>query len=249
MSEDYVVVTCEHAGNDVPREYAHLWKNRRVLNSHRGFDPGAREFARGLAEQLEAPLFEARTSRLLVDLNRSVGHPRVFSEFSQVLAPAEREALLQRHYHPYRRRVESAIAMHVDRGQRVWHVSVHTFAARLRGAVRNADVGLLYDPARLPERDLCLRWQAHLRETAPRLRVRRNYPYRGTADGFTTYLRRVFPAALYAGIELEINQRWKRLSPAARSAWREHVAASLQQALTHFRGAASSRNSGSGKNR
>jgi hypothetical protein len=36
--------------------------------------------------------------------------------------------------------------------------------------------------------------------------VRRNYPYRGTADGFTTYLRRQFSARKYLGIELEVNQ-------------------------------------------
>jgi len=35
--------------------------------------------------------------------------------------------------------------------------------------------------------------------------VRFNYPYLGKADGFTTYLRKQFPAN-YMGIELEVNQ-------------------------------------------
>ena len=33
-----------------------------------------------------------------------------------------------------------------------------------------------------------------------------NFPYLGTDDGFTTYLRTKFADADYAGIELEVNQ-------------------------------------------
>jgi hypothetical protein len=49
-------------------------------------------------------------------------------------------------------------------------------------------------------------WQTELKARAPDLKVRRNYPYSGTSDGFTAYLRRRFPAGVYIGIELEINQ-------------------------------------------
>ena len=71
--------------------------------------------------------------------------------------------------------------------------------------VRDADVGLLYDPGREWERAICRRWRGVLREVAPDARVRLNYPYRGTADGFPTSLRRRFPEG-YAGIELELNE-------------------------------------------
>ncbi len=37
--------------------------------------------------------------------------------------------------------------------------------------------------------------------------IRRNYPYRGNADGFTTYLRKKYPASKYIGVEIEINQK------------------------------------------
>jgi predicted N-formylglutamate amidohydrolase len=56
------------------------------------------------------------------------------------------------------------------------------------------------------ERDFCLRWQAALRMLAPQLRVRRNYPYKGVADGLPTWLRHRFVDASYVGVELEINQ-------------------------------------------
>jgi len=43
------------------------------------------------------------------------------------------------------------------------------------------------------------------RVRVPGLRVRRNYPYRGAADGLTTHLRRQL-GPRYLGVELEINQ-------------------------------------------
>ena len=83
---------------------------------------------------------------------------------------------------------------------------MHSFTNVLDDEIRNADIGLLYDPARPGETALCKRWQHMLRELEPSLRVRRNYPYRGNADGLTTWLRRRFPDAHYVGVELELNQ-------------------------------------------
>jgi predicted N-formylglutamate amidohydrolase len=78
----------------------------------------------------------------------------------------------------------------------------------LDGKVRQADVGLLYDPRRERERALAARWKAAILERRPGLGVRFNYPYAGRADGLTTALRRRFPDERYAGIELEVNQRF-----------------------------------------
>jgi predicted N-formylglutamate amidohydrolase len=96
-------------------------------------------------------------------------------------------------------------------------VSVHTFAAVLDGRHRRCDVGLLYDPSRELEAAFCSEWQARLVEAVPGLVVRRNYPYRGIADGLVTWLRRRLPANDYLGIELELNQA---LSVRRGAAWR-----------------------------
>ena len=98
------------------------------------------------------------------------------------------------------------------------HLSSHSFTPELDGVVRTADIGLLYDPGRRGEALLCARWRAALGRRAPGLNVRRNYPYIGKADGFTTYLRRRFPANAYVGVEIEINQ--KHVFGSARR-WRE----------------------------
>jgi predicted N-formylglutamate amidohydrolase len=153
-----------------------------------------------------APLYHSGVTRLLVDLNRSVGHSELFSEFSRRLDPAERADLLARHYFPHRNEVESWIDGQVRRGRRVVHVGVHSFAPHVRGEVRRADLGLLYDPGRASEVELCRAWKGSIQALDPTIRVRRNYPFLGKANGLVTHLRRRFGADQYIGVELEINQ-------------------------------------------
>ena len=146
------------------------------------------------------------TSRLLIDLNRSIGHPQLFSDATRA-APAElRATIVERHYQPYRGEVERLAGQAIARGRRVIHVSSHSFTPELDGEVRRADVGLLYDPGRRAEAVLCARWKTSLEALDPRLRVRRNYPYAGKADGLTSHLRRRFPQGSYVGVEVEVNQ-------------------------------------------
>jgi predicted N-formylglutamate amidohydrolase len=204
-----IIITCEHGGNEVPEPYARLFrKGRKLLKSHCGYDPGALELARRFARRLKAPLVWSTVTRLLVELNRSPGHPKLFSRFTASLDEPIKRAILARHYTPYRQRVEAFVARGLLAGCPVLHLSVHSFTPQLNGQVRNADLGLLYDPARRVERTFCERWQETLAALKPGLRVRRNYPYRGVSDGLVTSLRRHFASPLYAGIELEVNQRW-----------------------------------------
>jgi predicted N-formylglutamate amidohydrolase len=226
-----LLLTCEHAGNRIPRAYASLFRGcRRLLAGHRGYDFGALACARGLRRRLQAPLLAGRYSRLLVDLNRSPAHPALFSERTRALSRPEKERLLARHYHPHRQEVEGWIRARVAAGGTVVHVAVHSFTPVLDGVARRADIGLLYDPARRSESALCRRWRAALRDAAGAgLVVRRNYPYRGVSDGLTRYLRTRFAAARYAGIELEINQRLLRNGGAPRLV--RLLATALQRAL------------------
>jgi len=211
-----LLVTCEHGGNRVPARYRGLFP-RALLESHRGWDPGALELARALAPGV---IFTT-TTRLLVDCNRSEGHPRLFHE---AVPAGERESILARYYRPHRDRVKAA----VRRLQPVLHLGIHSFTPVLDGKRRDVDVGFLYDPSRRREREFARRWAAALRDARPDLRVRMNRPYKGTSDGLTTSLRAMLPDARYAGIELEVNQafplgdadRWRRLRAALLDALR-----------------------------
>lgn len=226
------LITCEHGGNRVPSCYRQFFHGHEaLLKNHRGYDAGALVMARELATVFNAPLFISTTSRLLVDLNRSIGHQHLYSDATRAAPDGVRREILEQYYLPYRNQVEAAIAKAVAHGSRVIHISSHSFTPQLDGKVRNADIGLLYDPARRGEAELCGRWAMSLKSQATGLKVRRNYPYAGKADGFTAYLRRRFSTDDYIGVELEINQ--KRVIPGEQS-WRSLrslIIETLKQAL------------------
>ena len=201
-----LVLSCEHGGNHVPARWQTLFRGAEaVLESHRGWDPGALRLARALARRLSAPLIATTVSRLLVEPNRSLGHRQLFSEFTKGLPRSERARILRRYWQAHRARVQGAVEDALRRYGRVLHVGVHSFTPVLHGEVRDVDVGVLYDPQRVRESSLCQAWIRDLRAALPDCRVRANAPYRGTSDGLTTYLRQPL-GERYLGVELEVSQ-------------------------------------------
>ena len=209
MKPPGLVLSCEHGGHEVPSAYAALFVGHEaLLRSHRGWDPGALELGAQMAEALSATLYASTTTRLLIDLNRSIGHRQLFSELTRTLTRAERQAITVKHYRPHRDAIEGEIARRIAAGERVIHLASHSFTPMLDGVARHADVAWLYDPRRGRETALARRWASQLARRAPDLSLRRNYPYRGRSDGLTSLLRSRFPGDVYVGIELEVNQRF-----------------------------------------
>ena len=199
------VITCEHGGNEIPAAYAALFdQHHALLLTHRGYDPGALLMANDLSKAFDAPLVCATVSRLLVDLNRSIGNPTLHFEAVPVALHPD---ILQTHYVPYRTEAERVVRQAIADHGRVIHISSHSFTPELNGEVRRADIGLLYDPARPGEVALAAQWKAALKTQACDLVVRRNYPYQGKGDGLASWLRRHLSPDVYVGIELEINQK------------------------------------------
>ena len=204
-----ILITCEHGGNQLPKEYAgHFASYQALLRTHRGWDIGALDLYYKFAAAGADAAFFSETSRLLVELNRSRHHRNFFSDITRKLPEPERQAIIEAHYQPYRQQVENTIAGFLAQNHSVLHLSVHSFTPELNGEIRNADIGLLYDPQRKTEKEFCARWKQELAILDPQLIVRFNYPYRGTADGFTKHLRKLFPDEKYGGIELEVNQKY-----------------------------------------
>ncbi len=200
-----LVLTCEHASNRIPAPLKELFKGKEdILDSHHGFDPGAIELYKKLGP-LAQKSFIYKWSRLVVEINRSIRHPQLFSEFTKPLAKNLKQDILQSYYFTYRNQVENHIKNILRTGAAVLHLSVHTFTSELSGKIRNADIGLLYDPARSSEKRFCRDFKDNLQREFPEFKIRFNYPYQGKADGFTTYLRQKFPDQ-YLGIEIELNQ-------------------------------------------
>ena len=201
------IITCEHGGNKIPSKYSHLFdsKGKAALNTHRGWDPGALIIAKAIKKQLKVPLIYAEISRLLIDLNRSLGNKGSFSEFSDSLNDSDKSKVIAAHYASYRTEVEQAIAKEVSKNSKVLHFSMHSFTPVFNGETRNCEIGLLYDPKRNTESEISRYIKAELKISHPELRVRLNYPYKGTSDGFTPYLRKKNPDRSYSGIEIEFN--------------------------------------------
>jgi predicted N-formylglutamate amidohydrolase len=206
-----VIISCEHGGNEIPPDFAVLFAEaNELLNSHHGYDIGALQLAYLLAEKFGDFFYSATISRLLVDLNRSAHHGKVFSSLSKKLTKNARQNLLETHYLPYRSTVEDTITQCLNLNQKVIHISVHSFTPVLGTQIRNNDIGFLYDPKSQQEKNFCTLWKNYMdkeKEPIRDLKVRLNYPYKGSSDGFSTHLRQRFGGDHYLGIELEVNQR------------------------------------------
>ncbi len=198
---DYLIVSCEHGGNRVPTPFRKHFSER-LLATHRGYDPGALALARDLSAATGAPLFYSTITRLLVELNRPLGHPQVF--FLE-LSEEARAALLRRYYFPYWNAVRKA----VQRGRRVLHLSVHSFTPRFRGVQRTTDIGLLFDPHRAAEAAFCRTWRERILKRDANLRVRYNDPYPGVFPSLVDSLRKEL-GRRYVGIQVEVNQKYPR---------------------------------------
>lgn len=199
------LITCEHASRVVPARWKSLFAGHEAtLCGHRGWDPGTLALARELARRLDAPLLAGRASRLLIDLNRSAGHPRRYSEFTRGLPCTDKERierdLWRPHWRAYRAFLDNAPG-------RVVHIACHSFVPILDGRERRVDIGLLYDPSRPAEKRFSETVRREIEARCPDLRVRMNTPYRGTANGLGQQHRRLFPDERLITVELEVNQR------------------------------------------
>ena len=198
--------TCEHASAAVPAYCKSAFSTvaaRADLASHRGIDFFAEMAASILSEKLKAKCFKGQWSRLCIDLNRSPHHRNLYSSYAMAM-PADLRKTLLEYYNNYRNSVIQEISRLVEGRHPVIHISVHSFTPIWEGKPRQCDLGVLYDPGRPEEKQFALGMQESLQVNG--YRVRRNYPYRGNADGLTTTLRKLFQPDQYLGIELEFNQ-------------------------------------------
>ncbi len=206
MKPTVLFVSCEHAVNTVPPAYRHLfYQHESVLQTHRGIDFGAQHIATQLSKVFGCELTQATITRLLIDCNRSLNNAHCYSEFSMSLTESEKRQLIDAYYLPYRQKTESIIKGLIESGHQVFHLSSHSFTPVFDGVTRNAGIGLLYDPKRHGEKEVAREWKGILSQQTD-YRVRLNYPYSGSSDGFTSYLRKQYPERDYLGLELEVNQ-------------------------------------------
>ena len=190
------ILTCEHSSELIPSEYSSVF-HRELWEEHQIHDIGALELSVFMADKLDWPLHLAEVSRLIIDLNRSRNHPKV-SLLTKDSKKALLPTLVSKYHEPFRKKVRNFIKSR----QRVLHIGVHSFTRNFEGKIRDADIGILYDPSSSEEKKFSQEWIAELRKS--NFKVKANYPYKGSSDGHTTELRSAFPSHKYIGIELEV---------------------------------------------
>ena len=218
-----LMLTCEHASNKLPAAFK-KFVPADVQKTHRAYDIGALQVFRKLVK-FAKPEFscEGKFSRLFVDLNRTITNKSAFSEYygkleaSDMAAAKKMKASAIAYWMEYRENVKKFVAKNVNTSKKgtksaasnaaVVHLGIHSFTPTLNGKVRNTDIGILYDPARPLERKYAQVIKDEIKRLYPHMKVRFNYPYKGTSDGLTTTLRKKF-GPRYVGIEIEMNQKF-----------------------------------------
>ena len=179
------------------------------MKTHRAYDIGAIQVFRKLVKFAKPEFFsEGKYSRLFVDLNRTITNKSAFSDYLRDNAKAKAQATA--YWTEYRTAIEKFVESALKpktQAATIIHLGIHSFTPVLNGKVRNTDIGILYDPTRPQECAYAQVIKAEIKRLYPAMKVRFNYPYKGSSDGLTTTLRKKF-GPRYVGIEIEINQKF-----------------------------------------
>jgi predicted N-formylglutamate amidohydrolase len=182
-----LVVTCEHATNVIPDEYANLGLDHNARHSHIAWDLGALAVALELSAKFDAPLIAPGVSRLVFDCNRSPDAENAVLENSEGcdipgnfnLSLAERQDRARRFHLPFHDALSTTLDDINDTGRNAAFLSIHSFTPVYSGTARDVDLGILHDDdTRLAD---ALYKVAANDDT---LVVRKNEPY-DAADGVT----------------------------------------------------------------
>jgi predicted N-formylglutamate amidohydrolase len=179
------VLLCEHASNFIPAEYAALGLPAAELGRHIAWDIGAAVLARKLSAQLDAPLFKAGYSRLLIDLNRPLQASSSIPELSEAtvipgnigIDAAERARRQAAWFTPFHDAVAALLDARAAAGRDTAVIGVHSFTATYLGVPRPWHAGILYAEARRFGTAL-----VHALAADPALVIGDNEPYRIEAE-------------------------------------------------------------------
>ncbi|MFO1037233.1 MAG: N-formylglutamate amidohydrolase [Geminicoccaceae bacterium] len=203
-----VLLLCDHAGKLVPAAVGDLGIDAAALSRHIGWDIGAADLTRRLADLLDAPAILNHVSRLVIDANRRPLTPTSIPAISdgcvvpanEALDPAAAKARVREYFLPYHRLVARRIGGFRRRGVVPAVVAVHSFTPRMNGQDRPWQVGVV--------------WRGDRRLSAPvlsaleargDLTIGDNQPYSGLSDfGFTVQFHAQRPGL--AHIMFEVRQ-------------------------------------------
>ena len=184
-----VLLLCDHAGRVIPEDLGDLGVAEADRRCHIGWDIGAADVARHLADLLDAPLVLGHVSRLVIDVNRRPYRPTSVPEVSdgtpvpgnRGLGREELRRRIRLAFLPYHRTIARRLAAFRREGRVPAVVTVHSCTPVMAGVHRPWQIGVMWN------RDgrLALPVLQALR-LEPGLSVGENQPYSGRSGvGYT----------------------------------------------------------------
>ena len=173
-----LLLVCEHAGQAIPERLSGLGLPDGAIDEHIGWDIGAMEVARRLADRLDAPLVAQRYSRLVIDCNRPpLGRHAIPDVSDKVAIPGNRDlpdkarmARVREIFDPFAAAVETGFGL----APRRLALSIHSFTKAMRGEPeRPWHAGFLGRR----DRDTSQHFIDHISGAAPHLVLALNQPY------------------------------------------------------------------------
>jgi predicted N-formylglutamate amidohydrolase len=148
-----VLLICDHASKLVPRALNQLGLDDKDLSQHIGWDIGAGDVTRRLAQILELPAALSGYSRLVIDCNRDPGDPSSIPQVSDGVAipgnrdldAAARQGRRRDLFEPYHAAISAWIGASLGSGIFPALIGVHSFTPSMNGQTRPWHIGVLWD--------------------------------------------------------------------------------------------------------
>ncbi|MCQ8241231.1 N-formylglutamate amidohydrolase [Rhizosaccharibacter radicis] len=227
-----ILLVVDHAGRAVPQALGDLGVAPPDFERHIAWDIGAMGVTRRLGQALDATIVAQRYSRLVIDCNRTPGHPTSIAPISDGTAVPANTApgaagaarRVREIFDPYHREIGRQLDRIAGRGERPVLVAMHSFTPVMRGVARPWHAGVLFNHQ--PHLGHIL---LRLLEAEGDLVVGENEPYAlSDLDDYTVPLhgeRRGIPH-----VELEIRQDLIA-DEDGQAAWADRLARLLPRAL------------------
>jgi predicted N-formylglutamate amidohydrolase len=147
------VLTCDHAGDRVPRKLGSLGVSAADMKRHIAWDIGAAAVTLKLAAALDAVAILQTYSRLVIDCNRRPGVPTSIVRLSEatripgneVVTIEEAVAREREIFRPYHDRIRTELDTRRQQRRPTLLISVHSFTPAFHGKARPWHAGVLYN--------------------------------------------------------------------------------------------------------
>ena len=185
--KNHIIFICDHASNNISKDYFNLQPSQNILESHIAYDIGARDFTLIISKKLRQSFFMANFSRLIIDPNREKNDKEliVSSSFEKEITmnkkidKKERNLRVKKFHDIYHSNLAKLVHKKKKKFKKIFLISIHSFSKKGNNFNRGVEVGLLWNK----NMNLLRLFQKKLLEK--NIHIGRNFPYSGFFFNYT----------------------------------------------------------------